>query len=84
VQFVDGSNDWVMLHTESSLVADNKIYLQTMLPGAQKVYEPCTRVLESISYLNLIENRKLYDASRGSDYLNFAFTRKINRELFDF
>lgn len=49
-----------------------------------KAYGDLDRVTKSFSFLNLQENKKLYDALHGSEFANFTFKRKEYRELFDF
>jgi hypothetical protein len=57
---------------------------QEGVPTLEKLFDACDRVTKSFSYLNLNENKKLYDALHGSEFGNFSFRRKEYRELFDF
>jgi len=42
------------------------------------------KLLKSFSWLNLLENKKMYDAVHGSEFANFTFKRKEYREMLDF
>jgi len=54
------------------------------VPLIEKNYNSCERVTQSFTYLNFLENKKLYSAIFGSEYANFNFDRKEYREILDF
>jgi hypothetical protein len=54
------------------------------LPTLEKSFDKCDRVRKSFSILNFDENKKVYEAQRGSEFANFSFKRAEWRELFDF
>jgi hypothetical protein len=54
------------------------------VPSIEKNYDSCERVTQSFTYLNFVENKKLYSANFGSEYANFNFDRKEYREILDF
>ncbi len=54
------------------------------VPLIEKHYNACERVTKSFTYLNYLENKKLYSVVSGSEYANFCFDRKEYREILDF
>jgi hypothetical protein len=74
-------NTWTRLFqklTESKQEGDSPV------PLIEKTYNACERVTKSFSYVNFLENKKLYSAIFGSEYANFNFDRREYREIFDF
>lgn len=56
----------------------------TSVAVIEKIYDSCERVTLSFTYLNYLENKKIYSAVFGSEYANFNFDRKEYREILDF
>lgn len=54
------------------------------VPTTEKHYDACERVTKSFTYLNYLENKKLYSAISGSEYASFSFDKKDYREILDY
>lgn len=63
-------NTWTKLFQKLS---ETKQEGDATIPILEKNYNSCERVTKSFSYLNYIENKKLYSAISGSEYSNFCF-----------
>lgn len=57
---------------------------QFYFPTMTKVYEPETRITESIALKNFQKNREEYDATKGSEYLNLEFDRDTYMKLLEY
>jgi hypothetical protein len=53
-------------------------------PEVVKVYEPEPRITESLALKNFKRNRQLYDAVKGSEFLNLDFDRPFYHELLEY